>query len=450
LLGSCCIINEILFLDRRKLRRVYHRMLLVISIYDVIESIFNFQSSWPIPADTPNIAFNVGKSPSNGWCEAQGFVLQAGLALVILNMCLAVYYLLVIRFSWSEVQIRKRAEPIFHIVALGCALATASLGIKHDLYNNSNLWCWYAPYPADCKDSFTYGDEANCIRGDNAWLYRWFAYYLPLWLCILTVMVVMGSVYSSVHGLEKANSRFLQQSLGSNLVRTARSGSPSKSRRVAQQALWYVGAFYLTFLFATINRLVQQIVNKTYFPLIVCHAIFEPGQGFFNYLVYLRPRFLRYRERHPNATFFQIVRMMSSRDPSRIGVSHAHSGTYVDQDHEDEEACRQEVARWRRFLTRRGPSFRRRSQRHMPPSRRPSTRVTQQPSHGEEESSGEMDLTPVDDDSNERHSCEEGGYGMGQELAVADPDEANATESVHSQQDSTHVSHTQHPPIANQ
>jgi hypothetical protein len=75
ILGSSCIINEILFRDRRKLQRVYHRILLTMSLYDVLESSFNFQSSWPIPRGTEGVAFAVGNQQ---WCTAQGFILQFG------------------------------------------------------------------------------------------------------------------------------------------------------------------------------------------------------------------------------------------------------------------------------------------------------------------------------------------------------------------------------------
>jgi len=71
ILGSLSIIHEILVLDRRKLNRVYHRLLLVMSVYDVIESSWNFQSSWRIPEGTENVAFALGNT---AWCTAQGFV----------------------------------------------------------------------------------------------------------------------------------------------------------------------------------------------------------------------------------------------------------------------------------------------------------------------------------------------------------------------------------------
>jgi hypothetical protein len=54
------------------------------------------------------------------------------------------------------------------------------------------------------------------------------------------------------------------------------------SRAVYMQALYYTCAFYTTYTFATVNRLVQQATGKTYFPIIFLHAILIPLQGFFN------------------------------------------------------------------------------------------------------------------------------------------------------------------------
>lgn len=132
IIGSSCIIVECLFVDRRKLERVYHRILLAMSIIDVIESSWNFCSTWPIPRGTRGVAFAAGNVTT---CTAQGFILEFGLAIPMLNMCLSIYYLLVIKYSWSEDKIRKRAEPWFHGVSLCVALAFALAGIPMKLYS---------------------------------------------------------------------------------------------------------------------------------------------------------------------------------------------------------------------------------------------------------------------------------------------------------------------------
>lgn len=132
IMGSSCIIAECLWRDQRKLGRVYHRLLLTMSIYDVIESAWNFCSTWPIPRGTEGVAFAAGNVTT---CTIQGFILEFGLAIPILNMCLSIYYLLVIKYSWSENKIRKRAEPWFHGVSLSVALSFAIAGIPMKLYS---------------------------------------------------------------------------------------------------------------------------------------------------------------------------------------------------------------------------------------------------------------------------------------------------------------------------
>ena len=91
----------------------------------------------------------------------------------------------VINYGISDQKIAERAEPMMHLIAFGWAFFTALYSAVKGLLNNANLWCWIAPLPGDCLDSRRYGDDqANCNRGDNAWIYRWAFYFAPLWFCI--------------------------------------------------------------------------------------------------------------------------------------------------------------------------------------------------------------------------------------------------------------------------
>jgi hypothetical protein len=74
-----------------------------------------------------------------------------------------------------------------------------------------------------------------------------------------------------------------------------------RTAEVFRQSLWYLGVFYLTHVWSTTNRTIQLINNgQTYYGLIVLHSFFDPLQGFLNYLVYQRPRFLRIRAADPD------------------------------------------------------------------------------------------------------------------------------------------------------
>ena len=79
MIGSGWIVLEVAT-NASKRKNVYHRLLLAMAVYDILESIFNFFSSWPIPRGTPNIFAAVGTTAT---CVTQGFFLQLGLAIPI-------------------------------------------------------------------------------------------------------------------------------------------------------------------------------------------------------------------------------------------------------------------------------------------------------------------------------------------------------------------------------
>lgn len=66
--------------------------------------------------------------------------------------------------------------------------------------------------------------------------------------------------------------------------------------KLANQSMFYVACFYITWVPATINRVYEEVGVPSPFPIVLMHAIFAPGQGFLNFLVYVRPKYIRYRE----------------------------------------------------------------------------------------------------------------------------------------------------------
>lgn len=82
-----------------------------------------------------------------------------------------------------------------HLVATGFGVVTSSVAWKLTQFNNADLWCWIAPLPFDCKESHIYGEAGDCIRGDNAFIYRWAFFYAPLWFGMVTVLILNGMIY---------------------------------------------------------------------------------------------------------------------------------------------------------------------------------------------------------------------------------------------------------------
>jgi len=308
------------------------------------------------------------------------------------NCCLPVYYMLVVKYSCSEERIRYNVEPVMHILPISFGLLTSLAGLFLTLFNDADLWCWIASFPKDCKDSWKHGEEGDCLRGDNSWIYRWAFYFCPLWFCILFVTIVMINIYRTVRQRElqsvaesqvetltrssilRRASSARRRSVGSFQFKTSlhNTTKPEERRRssrasalnslimpakmaevfksmtdidfnesvrsqsdvefvistiealpsarvqlvemnqfgskaVFTQSLLYTCAFYATFTFATVNRIVQEVTRITYFPLIFLHCLMIPLQGFFNVMVYRYYFFQRLKQRNPHMSFRELV-----------------------------------------------------------------------------------------------------------------------------------------------
>ena len=73
--------------------------------------------------------------------------------------------------------------------------------------------------------------------------------------------------------------------------------SNKRSRKVASQAFFFMGTLFLTFFAGSINRFTQLVSGKSIYTLLVLHCVFSPSQGFFNFLVYVRPRMIQWYEK---------------------------------------------------------------------------------------------------------------------------------------------------------
>ena len=171
-------------LDPSKRKKLNHSILLGFSIVDFVVSAFFVASTWPIPAETPNIQWAAGNSLT---CRLQGFIIQFGSASFIYNSILTVYFVLVVRYSVKE-QTLKRYEWLFHGIPWAFGLGTAITALVMDMYHNSVLWCWIGGF-------------------GNLFIYRWAFYYAPLWFCFVVVLVGMTMIVWGVREKERQTTR---------------------------------------------------------------------------------------------------------------------------------------------------------------------------------------------------------------------------------------------------
>lgn len=155
-------------------------------------------------------------------------------------------------------------------------------------------------------------------------LYQWAFYYAPLWFVIVFVSLLMYWVYAHVRNQEKRMEKYASNSLAEDS-----SKQMTQHKRVKNQASMYVGAFLITWLFPTLFQLVIVIAGKYPFPLLLLTATFVPIQGFLNLVVFLRPKFMRYKNANPGVNtvkaWFEMLylEVTGQPTPSRTVITSA-------------------------------------------------------------------------------------------------------------------------------
>lgn len=283
-LGSLMIISQVTRSEFNR-RKTQQRLILAISVIDFQTSIIWIFTPLFMPADS-DYPFALGNRAS---CDAQGFIVQFSSAGFLYMCALQFMYLLVIKYGWKQRDIMK-LEKWFHIIpnAFGFATATTALVLKQ--YNSANWDCWIAPLPADCTSSHEINKgntdltETDCDRGDNANIFRWAFFFAPLWASIAFCILAMTLVHRTMKKSEvkyRKKYRFAQANVGNKR---------QVSDEVKKQSIRYSLAFFIVWTFPTLARIVQFF--EEVHPVLVVLAGTSIGlQGFFNAIIYFRPRY---------------------------------------------------------------------------------------------------------------------------------------------------------------
>lgn len=248
--GSLMIISQV---TRSSFNRSkpQQRLVLGLSISDVSTSLVWIFTPLLMPSESGAV-WAIGNQTT---CNIQGFIVTLFNASAILYMCaLQLQYLLTIKYGWTESRIRT-VEPYMHGVpwCLGLAAAITQLSLK--LFNPADWDCWIAPFPSDCTSSHqvkkggTGLTETDCIRGDNAEIYRWSFFFAPLWVAITFCIIVLVLIYKTVWESERRSLRHsIQRSEQlSNSARqreTRKKSMLMRSQKVRTQCFMYAGAFF--------------------------------------------------------------------------------------------------------------------------------------------------------------------------------------------------------------
>lgn len=317
IIGSYVILREV---SSTRLGSAISTMLSSLSLADIIFSTAFGLSTWASPSHLEYIRGNIGTTLS---CTMQGFAIElGGKASLLSNASLAILYLLRIRYHWNDEKLNALSIRL-QILSWGLSLALAASLLPFRLYNNGYQICTIAPDPINCKDSYHFGDEANCEHGDYAWIVSPIIILLPTWICIIVSSVSMAGIYQIVRQTENRTYMRLSSSMRLNPEQTTADKddeptnqattnhsssalmyqeegrsrrlfsldvSRQKSSSVARQATWFIAAFLCTHFLLTVDCTIFFAVGPKHLSAVLDLVAFFlfPMQGLFNGIVFLR------------------------------------------------------------------------------------------------------------------------------------------------------------------
>lgn len=274
ILGSGYIIFNVVS-QEQKFELIYHRLMLGMSVSDLLASIAFFIGTWPMPSGTsvdggPNQSHcyyaNVGNATT---CAIQGFVIQTfTVAVPIYNAMLCIYFLLFIRYNWSEERLRK-VEPLMHGLALIYPLAFAIVCLQQDIFNPVTSFCWISGYPLGCVENA----DVDCLRGQKTKMFRIMSSVVPIAISLVTILVSMSMLFLFVYQQEMRLQR-----------------GNEHSQQVFCQACRYVAVYLFIWTPTSILTTLTTRYNYAGFSGLVTVSMVVPLQGIFNAIIYSKAR----------------------------------------------------------------------------------------------------------------------------------------------------------------
>lgn len=316
--GSTLIIYVVIVEREKTLKSVYHRLILAISIVDLVVSLgMIFLGPWAVPESAKR--YVAGARGTVASCEASGFLLNYLFGSMWYSAFLAVYFLCKVRFEWQEATMAKCLEPLAHLFAIIFPTVSGIDGIISNQFNPLDSlpgFCWFTPYPPNCeKDS-----GRICERGsESTEAMSGTAIFL---FCVIAVS--MALILCKVRSTE---TRLQQYGAGRDLVLT---------KETAIQALLYIGVFIITFFPVVLLEILYfQRYSRYYVIIAAMVKILSPLHGLFNAVIYMRKRYRElfrdggslsfFRRRGADASCTSTSR--TSRKPDNTGVGASTSMT---------------------------------------------------------------------------------------------------------------------------
>lgn len=274
LLASCYMVHHLVFRERKKLARLYHRLVLAMNVALLPVSAAWFWGNWAVPRGTPD---KIGASGTVNTCTAQGFISY------MFTSTVAIYYaslilqaLMGVRHSFKEAKYAY-IEKWIHAVAWIIPGAFSTLIAVTENFNpNVGATCWIEKSPLGCESD----TDLECQRGqDIGRTGKILAGFL-----LLFYLASPPSVAASMYCWIKLSQEKMLVSRGFQKVREA--AKKQMMHSVAKQICLYVFAFWFIWLFNLIHYLYRRRTDECLWNITILGQSIYAMQGLIFVVVY--------------------------------------------------------------------------------------------------------------------------------------------------------------------
>mmetsp|Transcript_39238 Transcript_39238/g.47173 ORF Transcript_39238/g.47173 Transcript_39238/m.47173 type:complete len:436 (-) Transcript_39238:232-1539(-) len=286
IISSVFLIQKIL-LDPDRRKKVYHRIVLVMSVHTTILSLALFLGTWPMPKNSLSSIYGaIGTERS---CIVQGSIIFfESTTVASFYLSLSLFSFFAVRHNFKE-EILRKYERWLHGVIYIIPIALVYNAVHKRFLNPAVSYCFISSYPKGCY----FNDDVPCIYGGTGIIEFGSISSAYFCLTLFTAVTLTLCLYFSVRKKERLNGTLKKKQKCRKKARLLR------SKMIAMQAGFYFGVFFITFIVPLLTRSLKLFSVKFSFPMYVLGPIMLSIQGVANLVVYQR---LLLRKRHRNTS----------------------------------------------------------------------------------------------------------------------------------------------------
>jgi hypothetical protein len=301
--GTLSAVCSVLFLNvirmsNQKLSTTYHRVMVLMSIFDIMASLCMALTTLPMPSDD-ELRFDGLMLGNKVTCQIQGyFAILGTISGASLYMCLSWYFVFKMTFKLSSERISKIIEPVFMLYSVGTGLVDATVTLSRDLIHSipRTSFCFIAPVHVGCE-RYTIDEEFFVCEPDEFQKFHLQvndSNYLMIFNIVMTIFAVLIIIWTVFR--DKKRHSLADDHSNGNVGHISDDGEAQDdlntsaemihSRVLITQALMYVFAYLITYSFR-ILPFILTLGKSEIDILMIFKSIFFPMQGFWNLIIFL-------------------------------------------------------------------------------------------------------------------------------------------------------------------